>query len=278
MKVRKKKNYKPFVYIALIFFCICTLVPCVLIVIASLRTTQEIVRDGLFGNISVLHWENYLEAWEVGRFSTYFFNSVYISFFSVAGVLLFSLLGAYALARLHFPGKAIYKTFVVMGLVIPLEIIMIPLFYDMQSMHLMDTHWAIILPTIAMNIPFGTFLLSGFIKDIPGALLESAKIDGANEWQVLWKIVTPMIKPALISLLIFVFMWSWNAFMLPNIMVRSEELRTLPLGLDFFRGKNSSNIPLIAAASNIISLPVIIIYLVFQKNLIKGMMVGAVKG
>lgn len=276
--MRKKKNYKPYVYIALCFFCICTLVPCILIVITSLRTTQEIVRSGLFGNITTLHWENYIEAWKVGRFSTYFFNSVYISFFSVVGVLLFSLLGAYALARLHFPGKAIYKTLIVMGLVIPLEIVMIPLFYDMQSMNLMDTHWAIILPTIAMNVPFGTFLLSGFIKDIPSSLLESAKIDGANEWKCLWYIVAPIIKPALISLLIFVFMWSWNAFMLPNIMVRSEELRTLPLGLDFFRGKNTQNIPLIAAASNIISMPVIIIYLVFQKNLIKGMMVGAVKG
>ena len=125
--------------------------------------------------------ENYIEAWQVGRFSQYFLNSVIVSFFSVVGVLLFSLLGAYALAKLEFRGKAIYKTLVVMGLVIPLEIIVIPLFYDLQSMNLMDTHWAIILPTIAMNVPFGTFLLSGFIKDIPGSLLESAKIDGASE-------------------------------------------------------------------------------------------------
>ena len=276
--MRKKKNYKPFVYLALCFFCVLTLIPCVLIVITSLRTTQEIVKSGLFGNITTLHWENYLDAWEVGHFSTYFFNSVYISVFSVVGVLLLSLLGSYALARLNFPGKGLYKTLVVMGLVIPLEIIVIPLFYDMQSMNLMDTHWAIILPTIAMNVPFGTFLLSGFIKDIPASLLESARIDGATEWKTLWKIVVPIIKPALISLLIFIFMWSWNAFMLPNIMVGSEEMRTLPLGLDFFRGKNTQNTPLIAAASNIISLPVIIIYLVFQKNLIKGMMVGAVKG
>lgn len=276
--MKKRKNYKPLVYLVLCFFCVCTLIPCVLIVITSLRTTQEIVKDGLFGNITTLHWENYIEAWQVGRFSTYFFNSVFVSFFSVTGVLLFSLLGAYALAKLNFKGKSVYKTLIVMGLVIPLEIIVIPLFYDMQSMNLMDTHWAIILPTIAMNVPFGTFLLSGFIKDIPSSLLESAKIDGASEWKTLWRIVAPIIKPALISLLIFVFMWSWNAFMLPNIMVRSEEMRTLPLGLDFFRGKNTQNTPLIAAASNIISLPVIIIYLVFQRNLIKGMMVGAVKG
>lgn len=276
--MRKKKNYKPAVYAALIFCCLCTLIPCMLIIITSLRTTKEIVQSGMFGNITALHWENYAQAWKVGRFSTYFFNSIVISFFSVLGVLLFSLLGAYALAILKFRGKSIFKTLIVMGLVIPLEIIVIPLFYDMQSMGLMDTHWAIILPTIAMNVPFGTFLLSGFIKDIPPSLLESARMDGSTEWKSLWYIVAPIIKPALISLLIFTFMWSWNAFMLPNIMIKSESMRTLPLGLDFFRGKNTQNIPLIAAASNIIALPVVIIYLVFQKNLIKGMMVGAVKG
>ncbi|MCI6018121.1 MAG: carbohydrate ABC transporter permease [Clostridiales bacterium] len=276
--MRKKKNLKPAVYAALVFCCLCTLVPCVLIVITSLRTTGEIVRDGLFGNITTLHWENYIEAWKVGHFSTYFLNSIFITFFSVLGVLLFSLIGAYAMAVLNFKGKGIYKTLIVMGLVIPCEIIVIPLFYDMQSMGLMDTHWAVILPTVAMNIPFGTFLLSGFIKDIPKSLLESARMDGASEWRTLWKIVMPIIKPALISLLIFIFMWTWNDFMLPNIMIRSQEMRTLPLGLDYFRGKNTQNIPLIASASNIIALPVIIIYLVFQKNLIKGMMVGAVKG
>lgn len=276
--MKKKKNYKPAVYAALFVCCFFTLVPCVLIIITSLRTTSEIVKSGLFSNITTLHWENYIQAWQVGHFSTYFLNSIIISFFSVVGILLLSLLGGYAMAVLKFKGKGIYKTLIVMGLVIPLEIIVIPLFYDMQSMGLMDTHWAIILPTIAMNVPFGTFLLSGFIKDIPASLLESARIDGSTEWKNLWYIVAPIIKPALISLLIFTFMWSWNAFMLPNIMVKSEAMRTLPLGLDFFRGKNTQNIPLIAAASNIISLPVIIMYLVFQKNLIKGMMVGAVKG
>lgn len=261
----------------LLICCLCTLVPCILMVVTSLRTTQEIVQNGLFGNIEILHWENYIEAWKVGRFSRYLWNSVVISAFSVVGILILSLLGGYAYVHLQFRGKKIFQTLILMGLVIPLEIVIIPLYYDMQSMNLIDTHWAVILPTIAMNIPFGIFLLSGFIKDIPKSLLESARLDGTNEWQTIWYIVMPVIKPALISLLIFTFMWSWNAFMLPNIMIKSEAMRTLPLGLDFFRGKKSLNFPMISAASNIISLPVIITYLIFQKNLIKGMMVGAVK-
>lgn len=275
--MRTNKKTKIISTILLLICCLCTLVPCVLMVVTSLRTTEEIVKNGLFGNIEILHFENYIEAWNVGHFSQYFLNSVIISAVSVVGILVLAVLGGYAYAHLEFYGKGIFKTLILMGLVIPIEIIIIPLYYDIQSMNLMNTHWAVILPTIAMNIPFGVFLLSGFIKDIPKSLLESAKLDGANEWQTILYIVIPIIKPALISLLIFSFMWSWNAFMLPNIMIKSEAMRTLPLGLDFFRGKKSVNVPLISAASNIISLPVILIYLVFQKNLIKGMMVGAVK-
>jgi raffinose/stachyose/melibiose transport system permease protein len=128
-----------------------------------------------------------------------------------------------------------------------------------------------------MNLPFGIFLLRAFIRDIPVSLLEAARIEGSNEWQNIRYIIFPLVMPALISLLIFVFMSSWNSFMLPNIMIKSERMRTLPLGLDFFRGKNSANIPLSAAACNIIALPVVIIYLIFQRSMIRGMMLGAVK-
>jgi raffinose/stachyose/melibiose transport system permease protein len=168
-------------------------------------------------------------------------------------------------------------TMIMVGLVLPVELVAIPLFYNLKSMGLIDTLWAIILPTIAINLAFGTFLLRGFIKDIPDSILESARIDGTNEFQNIWYIILPLIRPALISLLVFVFMYSWNGFMLPNIMIRSEAMRTMPLGLNFFRGKYNYNIPLSAAACNIIAMPVIVIYLIFQRNMIRGMMAGAVK-
>ena len=136
--MRKKKNYTPAVYAVLCICCLCTLVPCALIVITSLRTTAEIVQSGLFGNIQKLHWENYIQAWKVGHFPKYLFNSMYISLFSVIGVLLFSLLSSYAMSCLKFKGRNLFQTLIVMGLVIPLEIIVIPLFYDMKSMGLME--------------------------------------------------------------------------------------------------------------------------------------------
>lgn len=276
-KKKKSMLMKTGAYTFLGFCCLCTLLPCALIILISLRTKQEIIQQGAFGIPEVWHWENYANAWRIGRFSQYFMNSVIISVITVAGVLALTLLAAYAFSTMKFKGRGVLETLMMLGLILPQEIVIIPLFYDLKSMGLIDTLWAVILPSIAMNLAFGIFLLRGFIKDVPPAMLEAAKIDGCNEWQNLRFIITPLIIPALISLLIFVFMSSWNGFILPNIMIKSESMRTLPLGLDFFRGKNTQNIPLTAAASNIIALPVVLIYLMFQRNLIRGMMVGAVK-
>lgn len=274
---KKKRMSRTAAYVVLSICCFFTLFPCALVIFLSLRSRQDIIRQGAFGLPEVWQWQNYADAWRVGRFSQYFMNSVFVSVFTVAGVLVFALFGAYAFTCMKFRGRALLETVMMVGLVLPVEIIVIPLFYDLKSMGLMDTLWSIILPSIAMNMAFGIFLLRGFIQDIPGSLLESARIDGSNEWQNIRYIILPLVKPALISLLIFVFMSSWNSFMLPNIMIKSEAMRTLPLGLDFFRGKNNTNVPLTAAASNIIAAPVILIYLVFQRNMIRGMMVGAVK-
>lgn len=274
---KKNRRVRAAGYAILSFCCLFTLLPCALIIMISLRTKQEMIRQGAFGIPEFLHWENYTNAWRIGRFSQYFMNSVIVSVFTVAGVLFFALLAAYAFSSLKFRGRAFLETLMMLGLILPLEIVIIPLFYDLKSMGLMDTLWAVILPEIAMSMAFGIFLLRGFIKDIPDAMLEAARIDGSNEWQNLRYIIVPLIVPALISLLIFVFMSSWNGYILPNIMIKSESMRTLPLGLDFFRGKNTQNIPLTAAASNIIAMPVVAIYLIFQRSMIRGMMVGAVK-
>ena len=132
---------------------------------------------------------------------------------------------------------------------------------------------------IALNIPFSVFLLKGFIKDVPKSLVESAvRIDGAKEITILWKVIAPIIKPAMVSVVILIFMWTWNDFMLSNIMLRDDRMRTLPLGLSFFKGKYTRDIPLLtSAASTIIMTPVLLVYLVFQKYMIKGLTMGAVK-
>jgi raffinose/stachyose/melibiose transport system permease protein len=264
-------------YVFLIISCLFTIFPMLFLLSLSLRTKVDIIREGVLSLPKVLHFENYVQAWETGRFSTYFSNSIMISVISVAGVVVLATLIAYAMVFYDFRGKAIVNSLILIGLIIPFEIVIIPLFYNMKFVGLLGTRAPVYLTHIALNIPFSVFLLKGFIKDIPKSLVESARIDGASEITTLRKIVVPVIMPALVSIVILIFMWTWNDFMLSNIMLREDKLRTLPLGLSFFKGKFSRDIPLTSAASTIIMTPVFLVYLAFQKYLIKGLTLGAVK-
>lgn len=264
-------------YLFLIISCVFTILPMLFLLMLSLRTKQDIIREGVLSIPEKLHFENYLQAWETGRFSTYFSNSILISIISVLGVVVLATLIAYAMVYYDFKGKELVNTLILVGLIIPVEIVIIPLFYDMKFVGLLGTRAPVYLTHIALNIPFSVFLLKGFIKDVPKALVESGRMDGAGEFTVLWKIVVPIIKPALVSIVILIFMWTWNDFMLSNIMLQDDSIRTLPLGLSFFKGKYSRDIPMTSAASTIIMTPVLLVYLAFQKYMIKGLTMGAVK-
>ena len=264
-------------YVFLIISCLFTIFPMLFLLVLSLRTKVDIIREGVLNIPTNLHFENYVKAWETGHFSTYFSNSIIISVISVAGVLVCATLIAYAMVYYEFMGKGLVNSLILIGLIIPFEIVIIPLFYNMKFIGLLGTRAPVYLTHIALNIPFSVFLLKGFIKDIPGSLVESARIDGAPELTVLCKIIVPVIMPALVSIIILIFMWTWNDFMLSNIMLGEDRIRTLPLGLSFFKVKFTRDIPLTSAASTIIMTPVLLVYLVFQKYMIKGLTMGAVK-
>lgn len=264
-------------YLFLIVSCFFTIIPMVFLLMLSLRTKVDIIKEGVLSIPDRLHFENYVAAWKTGHFSTYFSNSILISVISVVGVIVLATLIAYALVYYDFIGKGLVNSLILLGLIIPFEIVIIPLFYNMKFVGLLGTRAPVYLTHIALNIPFSVFLLKGFIKDVPKSLVESARIDGAKETTILWRIIAPIIKPAMVSVVILIFMWTWNDFMLSNIMLRDDSTRTLPLGLSFFKGKYTRDIPLTSAASTIIMTPVLLVYLVFQKYMIKGLTMGAVK-
>ena len=264
-------------YTFLIISCLFTILPMLFMLMLSLRTRVDLIQQGILKIPEKLHFENYITAWKTGRFSTYFSNSTIISIISVIGVVVLATLIAYAMAYYDFKGKAIVNSLILIGLIIPFEIVIIPLFYNMKEIGLLGTRASVFLTHIALNIPFSVFLLRGFIKDIPKSIIESARMDGASELVVLRKIVVPVIAPAMISIVILIFMWTWNDFMLANIMLRDDRVRTLPLGLGFFKGKFTRDIPLTSAASVIIMAPVFLVYVMFQKHMIKGLTMGAVK-
>lgn len=252
------------------------LLPMVWIVSTALKTSAEVSRAPL-ALPSTWAWGNFPEAWIVGRFATYFLNSVLVVVPVVAGVLVISLLAAYAFTMYSFRGKNLLFVVLLGGLTIPIGVLVVPLYYQMLSLGLVNSLWALVLPEIAIGLPFGVLLLRSFMLGIPREILAAGRIDGANDWQLLWHVVAPLTRPALLSLLIFTFMWSWNQFLLPVVLVQTESARTLPLGLSFFQGRYSSNLPLLMAGATISFMPIVIVYVAFQRQFIRGITAGAIK-
>ncbi|RYI13033.1 MAG: carbohydrate ABC transporter permease, partial [Acetobacteraceae bacterium] len=163
------------------------------------------------------------------------------------------------------------------GMMVPSEAFIIPLYYEMLKLGLINTYWALILPQVAMSVPFATIFMASTMRQIPAELLEAAVIDGATRQRVLWSIIVPLLRPAASSLALFLFIWTWNEFLIPLILVNDDALRTLPIGMLFFQGKYTVNTPVLTAGAIIVILPVILVYLAFQRKFIEGLTAGAAK-
>jgi raffinose/stachyose/melibiose transport system permease protein len=161
---------------------------------------------------------------------------------------------------------------------VPMEAMIVPLYYDLRDLSLTDTYWALILPQIGSSVAFGTFWMRAFFRTVPPSLVEASRIDGASSWFTLWRVLFPLARPAVLTMTVLLFMWTWNEFLLALVMVTSEGLRTAPLGLSFFQGRNTSDLTLLAAGAVIVALPVVVLYMFLQRHFIRGMLAGAVKG
>lgn len=223
-------------------------------------------------------FENFSRAWSAGKFNIFFKNSVIVTGVVVIVSVFLSTLSGYAFGQLPLPGRRVLFPLLLVGYMIPFEAVIIPLYGLMDTLGLRDTYWALILPQIGLSVSFGTLWMTSFFENAPGELVDAATMDGANRWQILWGILWPLAKPATTTLVVLIFMWTWNEFLLALVMVQNEALRTLPVGLAFFQGRYTANIPLMAAGAMIVALPAIIIYIIFQRFFIRGMLGGAIKG
>lgn len=257
--------------------CLITLLPIWLIFTLSVKTNSELMRGNVLGLPMEMMWSNYAQAWKAARFDRYLFNSIYVSALSVTGIVAFSTLGAYALSYFTFPLSGWIITLVVLGILVPTELTLIPAFLNMRTIGLSNTREAIILLHIAGNMPFGIFLLRGFMRSVSKSMIEAARIDGANEVSSLVRVVLPLVRPALMALIVFTFMWTWNNYFLSRVFLISDSVRTLPLGLDSFRNKYTRDNVMTAAGAVIVALPVLVVYLVFQQKMVQGMVIGALK-
>jgi raffinose/stachyose/melibiose transport system permease protein len=262
-------------YTLLGVFSLVALAPIAGIVLTALQDPGSVAG---FGHPGGLHLANFSHAWSEGHFSSYLRSSAIVAVSVVAISSLLSIMAGYAFGLMRFRGdQALFYLFL-FGLMVPLEAIVVPLYYDFRDLGLTDTYWGLILPQVGLSVAFGTFWMRAFFRSVPRSLVEAARLDGASSWSTLWRVVLPFGRPAVLTMVVLVFMWTWNEFLLALVMVSQENLRTAPLGLAFFQGRNTTDFSLLAAGSVIVATPVVLVYVFLQRHFIRGMLSGAVKG
>ncbi len=232
------------------------------------------------GSPSSTHWfifslQNYIDLLGSDRFDIYFLNSLVVGVVVTAGNLLFCLSAGYALARGKNRLIALCFMSVVGVLMIPAHVVMIPLYQEMVAFGWLNTYWALIVPWLVS--PFGIYLVRQYIESLPPDIEDAARIDGAGEFRILFTIVAPLAKPILTVLGIYIFLANWNSFLFPFIFTNDESVRTLPVGLAFYLGKQSIDWGHLMAGASLSAVPIIIIFLIFQNKIIDGLAHGALK-
>jgi raffinose/stachyose/melibiose transport system permease protein len=256
-------------------FSLFALAPIVGILLTALQNPNG---ASTFGAFDGLHFGNFADAWTEGHFGTYLKSSAIVTVVVVVVAGGLSILAGYAFGMMRFRGSEVLFYVMLLGLMIPTEAMIVPLYYDFRDLGLVNTYWALILPQIGTSIAFGTFWMRAFFRTVPRSLVEAARIDGASSWFTLWRVVLPLARPAVLTMTVLLGMWTWNEFLLALVMVSDEGLRTAPLGLSFFQGRNVTDLTLLSAGAVIVALPIVLLYVFLQRHFIRGMLSGAVKG
>ncbi|ASK65886.1 sugar ABC transporter permease [Brachybacterium avium] len=256
-------------YVILLGFAAFALIPVLTIVLTSVSAP--------LGQSGGLHLENFARAWTIGGFGRSLGNSVVVAAIVVGLATVLAILAGYAFGTMRFRGSTVLFYLFLLGLMIPSEATIIPLFFDLRSLGLTDTFVAIAMPQVAQSIAFGTFWLRAQFRALPSSLIEAAALDGAGPLQALVRVLVPASRPAIVTMLVLVFMWTWNEFLIALIMAPGGKLRTAPLGLANFQGQYTSETALLAAGAVIVALPTVILFLFLQRHFIRGMLEGVAK-
>ncbi len=256
----------------LLLLAVIILVPLVVVFLTSFApsgTTQSLLTKNGWS------LSNYRDAWQRGQFLLAFANSTLVAASVTFCQIVTSATSGYALARLKFRGRQLLLLIVLATLVIPFQLLVIPVFLVLKWGHLINTYWALILPTAANG--FGIFLLRQYFQSIPVELEEAAALDGANRLQILWQVMLPLARPALVTLFLFTFIGEWNDLFKPLVFTTKPELRTVQLALAEFQEQFTNNWPLLMAAVTIATVPVILLFLIGQRQFIRGIATTGIK-
>lgn len=262
---------------ALLVYGILTLYPLFWLVISAFKTNAEFFNRP-FGLPQAWQFDNFIRAWTSSKMGIAFMNSCFVSIGALALNLLISSLAAYVLSRFQFRFKAWIFAFFVVGMLIPIHSTLVPLFILMKQISMLNTYWALILPYTAFTLPTAIFILTAYLTSVPKEMEEAAYIDGTGIWGVFFRIMLPISLPALSTVIILSFLFYWNDFSFALVFISKSTMKTLPLSIASFSDGYQTDYGLTLAAMTIAVLPTIMMYLLFQEQVMKGMTAGAVKG
>lgn len=261
------------VFVLLCAYAFVALAPIILMVLNSLRPSAAIFADPL-ALPAAPSLDSYFTAWQEASFGTYFRNSVYVTVTAVALGTAVSALAAYPLARYDLRGGRAFVLYFLAGLMLPVRLAILPIFYLLASLSLIDSHLGLILVYAASGVPFSVFVLTIFFRGLPGELEEAARIDGAGEFSIFGRVMLPLVRPALATVAVFQFVQLWNDFFFPLVLLRSAEKFTIPVGLTTFFGQFQTDWSTLFAGLVIATVPLIVLFLVATKQIVAGLTAG----
>lgn len=273
----KSKTTWTIAFLLAVVWAVITFTPFLFMVLNAFKGQFEMLSKGVFQLPDALDFSNFREVITKGFFG-YFFRSVVVLTVSLSVLLIVVSGASYPLSRMQFKLRPIILAIIIAAMSVPIHVTLIPIFKMSTQIGIYDSIWALIGPNVAFAVPISTFILTTFMSTIPREVEESAEIDGCGKYRTFYHIIMPLTKAGLSTLAIYNGVYVWNEFAFANTLTQSVSAKTLPLALAQFRGEYSMNAPIMMAVLTLSVLPMIVMFIIFQDKLVKGMMVGAVKG
>ena len=273
------KRAKVFIYIGLFLWMIINLFPVYWMFTFSLKNNAEIFGENVIGLPKHWLWSNYTSALNTGHMGKYFLNSAIVATATILITLIVALMATFALTRLIWKQRKNLNKFFMLGLTIPIHASIVPVYVTLSRLHLLNTYWALIIPYSAFSLAMAILVCTGFMNEIPFELDESACIDGCSTWGIFFRIIVPLMKPAVATVGIYTFLQCWNELMFANIFISNSAYKTLPVGIQALSGQYTTSWGPIGAALVIATFPTLLIYAFLSKRIQESFVAaGAVKG
>ena len=272
------KGKRIFIYFLLILWALISIFPVYWMLTFSLKTNAEIFGENVAGLPREWVWSNYTRALHTGNMPRYFVNSLGVAIATIFITLAASVMATYAMTRLRWKGRKRMNGFFMLGLTIPIHASIVPLYTTLAKIKLLDTLWALIIPYSAFSLAMGILVCTGFMGDIPYDLDEAAMLDGCGTWGTFFRVIVPLMKPAVATVGIYTFLQCWNELMFANIFINSDKWRTLPVGVQSLSGQYTTDWGPIGAALSLATIPTLIFYVFMSKKIQDSFIAGAVKG